>query len=171
MPPAIEIATLLMQMTKVDVAKHYNVSCSTINKWCKNQGVPHQIEKLAEWAVKQDASLVPLWEKRKAELVLGNARTEDRYLLRPSVGNNPLRYCANCGKVLKTNVTYCRPCSQRRVMQRPTPVEIAEKVKEKGFWNAAKDYGVSDNAVKKWCIEYGIPSHTKDLVAWLDAQQ
>ena len=82
----------------------------------------------------------------------------------------PERFCQICGKLLKTNSDYCRPCSQRRVKERPSAIEIAQKVKEKGFWRGAKDYGVTDNAVRKWCKEYGIPIHTKELIAWLDSQ-
>lgn len=171
MPPAMEIATLIVKMRKADVAKHYNVSCTTIDRWCDKHGIPHQVEKLGEWAVSQDPSLKPLWEKRKSEMHPDNSTTDERHAMRPSLVDKPLRYCANCGKLLKTNATYCRPCSQRRLLQRPSPIEIAEKVKEKGFWNAAKDYGVSDNAVRKWCKDYGIPIHTKELIQWLEDQQ
>ena len=81
----------------------------------------------------------------------------------------PQHFCAHCGKPLKTtSATLCLSCVNRRVLDRPTPIEIAQTVKEKGFFRGAKDYGVSDNAVRRWCDEYGIPRHTKQLVAWLD---
>ena len=174
MPPAIEIASLIVRMSKTDVAKHYNVSCTTIDKWCKQQHVPHQIYKLAEWGIQQDPSLSELWEKRKLELKPDNCQKDSDNKNEDSIfrnGDNGNRFCKNCGKPLKTKADYCRPCSQRRVMKRPSPIEIAKKVKEKGFWRGAEDYGVTDNAVRKWCKEYGIPTHTKELISWLDKQE
>lgn len=171
MPPAIEIASMIVLMNKTDVAKHYNVSCSTIDRWCKIQCVPHQIYALAEWGVQQDPTLADAWEKRKRELMPDNSELAvSAYGNRQKGLKNQKHFCKNCGKPLKSNCDYCRPCSQRRVLQRPSAIEIAQKVKEKGFWRGAKDYGVTDNAVRKWCKEYGIPIHTKDLISWLDSQ-
>ena len=31
------------------------------------------------------------------------------------------------------------------------------------FVELGKKYGVSDNAVKKWCISYNLPSKKKDI--------
>lgn len=33
------------------------------------------------------------------------------------------------------------------------------------FSDASRKYGVSDNAVRKWCRKYGIPSHSRDYKA------
>ena len=112
----------------------------------------------------QEYNNANIWVKKKKEQEEESSEKQQKRKKKPEY------FCKNCGKPLKSNCDYCRPCSQRRVLQRPSAIEIAQKVKEKGFWRGAKDYGVTDNAVRKWCKEYGIPIHTKDLISWLDSQ-
>lgn len=56
-PSAIEIGILATTMTKTEIAKHYEVSPSTIERWCKGYGIPHTIKELAEWAISQNPEL------------------------------------------------------------------------------------------------------------------
>ena len=36
-------------------------------------------------------------------------------------------------------------------------------MQEKNFRNVGKHFGVSDNAVRKWCKKYNLPTHTKEM--------
>lgn len=92
---------------------------------------------------------------------------EERQLLRKT------KSCPECGKPILPTSTMCLKCQRKktRLVDRPSPIEIARKVKDKGFLRGAKDYGVTDNAMRKWCKEYGIPTHTKELISWLDKQE
>lgn len=77
-----------------------------------------------------------------------------------------LKYCIDCGKLIDPRAERCRSCFdiyQRRV-NRPTKEELFSFLtKNKGNFKAAgKEYGVSDNAVRKWCKRYEIPSHSSD---------
>lgn len=38
--------------------------------------------------------------------------------------------------------------------------ELYELLKNNSFVTVANIYGVSDNAVRKWCDKYGIPRHS-----------
>lgn len=49
----------------------------------------------------------------------------------------------------------CRAFSRRKVA-RPSKVELESLVASKSFTSIAKMYGVSDNAVRKWCRNYSI---------------
>ena len=152
-PEAKDLGLLSARMTLTGIARYYGVSPSTIERWCKELGIPHTIKELRAWA--QETSIVSSLELPVCK--------------KPKPKPKPQHFCAHCGKPLKTtSATLCLSCVNRRVLDRPTPIEIAQTVKEKGFFRGAKDYGVSDNAVRKWCDEYGIPRHTKQLVAWLD---
>jgi len=37
-------------------------------------------------------------------------------------------------------------------------------IKTKSFVNIGKLYGVSDNAVRKWCKYYGLPYRKRDII-------
>lgn len=52
--------------------------------------------------------------------------------------------------------------NQRRV-ERPSKEELFEMVKNKPFVVIAKEYGVSDRAVAKWCKQYNLPYRKKDI--------
>ena len=47
--------------------------------------------------------------------------------------------------------------SNRKVIKRPTCEELTQMIKDKTMVAIGKEYGVSDNAVRKWAFAYGIP--------------
>lgn len=51
----------------------------------------------------------------------------------------------------------------RRIVERPSKEELLELIKSKAFTAIAKEYGVSDKAITKWCKAYNLPSRKKDL--------
>lgn len=79
-------------------------------------------------------------------------------------------YCNNCGKLLweQTKTGLCRDCYlaseliRRKVKNRPTKEKLFELLSIYPFTTVGKMYGVSDNAVRKWCKGYDIPSHSRD---------
>ena len=55
------------------------------------------------------------------------------------------------------------------VKNHPTKETLIEIFKQTGsFLQTGKAYGVSDNAIKKWFIRYGLPRDKKSLVKYLE---
>ena len=52
--------------------------------------------------------------------------------------------------------------AQRKV-DRPNKEELFEMIKNKPFTTIAKEYGVSDKAIVKWCKRYDLPYRKKDI--------
>lgn len=81
--------------------------------------------------------------------------------------------CAVCGKpILKTSM-YCVRCASRRrrkVDSIPDKEELAKLIIENGFVGVGKAYNVTDNAVRKWCVSYGMPDKKKKLIDWYNNQ-
>lgn len=67
-------------------------------------------------------------------------------------GNSKGHYCSN----------KCFSLSQRRV-ERPTKDELLNLIKTESFLEIGRMYGVSDNAIRKWCKEYGLPRTKKEI--------
>ena len=87
------------------------------------------------------------------------------YMIRPKKDNK----CNICGTIIDRNATHCLDCSrilQRKIQNRPNLIELAKMICEIGFLQTGKIYGVSDNAIKKWCKQYGIPHTKKELKEW-----
>lgn len=83
-------------------------------------------------------------------------------------------YCTECGKELyeKTKTGLCSSCYQKttRVAERPEPKQLAQEIIESSFCAVGRKYGVSDNAIRKWCKTYDIPTKKNELKEWLSNQ-
>ena len=43
-------------------------------------------------------------------------------------------------------------------------------IRTRAFTSIAKDFGVSDNAIRKWCVSEGLPSKSKDIKIYSDEE-
>lgn len=84
----------------------------------------------------------------------------------------PKGICPKCGAPVFNKGSMCANCYNlsRRKVERPEPLELARMVKELGFQDTGKYFGVADNVIRKWCKTYKIPSHIRALVAWYNEQ-
>ena len=78
------------------------------------------------------------------------------------------KICPECGKTFTGKNVYCSPeCYDkfRSKSKRPDIVSLCKKYKELNgnLTHLGKFYGVSDNAVKKWLVLYGIYKNIPDL--------
>ena len=88
-----------------------------------------------------------------------------------------IQLCADCGKVISRNSIRCVECNKKyrllilnKQIQRPAPLELARLVKENGFEGTGRLFSLSGNAIKKWCLSYGIPHRKKELTDWYNFQ-
>lgn len=86
-----------------------------------------------------------------------NEITQIRQLIKPK--------CAVCGQVVKTSGhKYCSlQCARvgNRKCERPDKQTLINELKNSSFVQVGKNYGVTDNAVRKWLKTYGI--NPKDI--------
>ena len=149
------------ELTQNEIAKKFNVSYQTISDI--NRGKtrvlkgytfplrPSNIQHIKSEKLKQDI------EKNKTR--------------KQSPRKKIIKYCA-CGKQIDEKSTQCSDCyalSCRKV-ERPGAIQLATEIIAMGFCAVGRKYGVSDNAIRKWCISYGIPKTKKELIEWLSKQ-
>lgn len=81
-------------------------------------------------------------------------------------------YCKNCGKEISSKATYCEQCSylQKRKTERPSREVLKELIRNNTFVSIGKQFGVSDNAIKKWCISVNLPSKKKEINQYSDEE-
>ena len=78
--------------------------------------------------------------------------------------------CSSCGALLvKSKTGLCQSCYKvsSRTVERPDAKTLAQEIVESSFCAVGKKYGVSDNAIRKWCTGYNIPKTKNELIVWL----
>lgn len=60
--------------------------------------------------------------------------------------------------------------NSRREIERPTREILKQEIRIKSFVTLGKQYNVSDNAIRKWCIFYNLPSRKKDIKTYTDEE-
>ena len=80
------------------------------------------------------------------------------------------KYCLDCGKEICQTSLRCRDCAaKQQITEKPlTREELKEKIRILPFTQIAKEQNVSDNAIRKWCISYNLPSRKKDINSYSD---
>lgn len=81
-------------------------------------------------------------------------------------------YCHFCGKEISYQASLCKECSakQQQRVERPTREELKKMIREKPFTQIGQFFGVSDNAIRKWCKANNLPSKKKDINAYTDEE-
>lgn len=74
-------------------------------------------------------------------------------------------YCIDCGEKIGVDAKRCPHCAAfaQRICIRPTREELKNLIRNFSFCELGRRYSVSDNAIKKWCIGYGLPSKRKEI--------
>lgn len=86
--------------------------------------------------------------------------------------NNLKIVCPICGKPKDYKAKLCLECSQlaQRTVCRPARNELKQLIRTKSFVTIGKQYGVSDNAVRKWCDYEGLPRRKEDIKKYTDEE-
>ena len=74
-------------------------------------------------------------------------------------------FCKKCGTEISKGAQLCTKClgETHRKSNRPSKEELLELIKTKSFCEIGRMFGVSDNAIRKWCKAEGLP-HLKSEI-------
>ena len=105
-----------------------------------------------------------------------NKEIEAKVLLDHSINTAPRNryFCIFCGteitKYSKTGL--CPVCShlQSRKVDRPNREILKKMIRFTPFTQIAKQFGVSDNAIRKWCKIENLPSKVSDIKKYTDEE-
>lgn len=76
-------------------------------------------------------------------------------------------FCKQCGKEITkySDSGLCYNCHAKttRLVERPTREELKQMIRNIPFTQIGKQYGVSDNSIKKWCITENLPYKKSEI--------
>lgn len=76
-------------------------------------------------------------------------------------------FCCDCGAVISRGATRCKSCAakeaQKNKTNKPSREELKVLIRTVPFVQIGRMFGVSDNAVRKWCDSYGLPRKATDI--------
>jgi len=87
-----------------------------------------------------------------------------------SRNTNGTHKCIDCGKDITYLATRCIVCSNKKTkhnhknsrnLSKDDVVSSLSKYNG-NFTRASKEFGMTDNALRKWCRKYGLPTHSRD---------
>lgn len=85
-----------------------------------------------------------------------------------SHNENNTNKCIDCGMEVKYGSTRCRECegkyraSKNKNSLSKESIINSLKKHNGNFTRASKEFGMTDNALRKWCKKYGLPTHSKE---------
>lgn len=87
-----------------------------------------------------------------------NIKNKNKYTSVNSKKSNK-KICPICNITeISKNSKMCRECRNKEIAKNIPPKEDLEKlIYNTSFTKIGEMYGVSDNAVRKWCKKYGLP--------------
>lgn len=75
-------------------------------------------------------------------------------------------YCIDCGKLIDRQSIRCEECYHKslRLVERSEKEDLKKLlIENKGnFSKVSRLFGITDNALRKWCKTYGMPYHSSD---------
>lgn len=83
-----------------------------------------------------------------------------------------LFHCKKCGKEITRKAQYCAECYANliRCTERPTREELKDLIRHETFVHIGQMYGVSDNAIRKWCKVVNLPTKKREIEKFSDEE-
>ena len=83
-----------------------------------------------------------------------------------------INICLDCGKYISQTAKYCPECAAKhaRIVNRPNREELKQLIRTTPFTQIGKKYGVTDNAIRKWCKMENLPSKVSEIKKYNDKE-
>lgn len=136
----------------------------------------------------------PIWNGKELTLILdhinGNSRDDRLGNLRwvcpncnqqlETTGFKKMRskgitknFCLDCGKEINKESSRCVECNNKKlrfIKNRPSRKELKQLIRNMPFTKIGEKFGVSDNAIRKWCDAENLPRSARKIASYSDEE-
>ena len=102
----------------------------------------------------------------------GKSRRNDDWTYPIRNNKKELCFCTDCGIQITSGSIRCNSCEKKRQRRTewPTREELKQMIRTTSFLEIGRKFGVSDNSIRKWCINYNLPSKKQDIKSYSDEE-
>ena len=113
-----------------------------------------------------------LIDNNKLQSSFIESRAEEIDKLIQDLKTHKVYYCKTCGKEVWQGNDCCPECAAKklRIVERPNRELLKEKIRNQTFISIGNEYGVSDNAIRKWCKAYNLPTKKTNIKMYSDTE-
>ena len=81
-------------------------------------------------------------------------------------------FCPECGNPVSCRGNLCCDCAHKksRLVKRPDRETLKMLIRTTPFTTIGKQFGVSDNAVRKWCDAEKLPRKSREIKKYSDEE-
>ena len=89
---------------------------------------------------------------------------EENHITFP-ISNKKNNVCCDCGQPISSSAIRCIKCEHKKqqIVERPNREELKKLIRTQTFISIGSQYGVSDNAVRKWCQSENLPFKSSEI--------
>ena len=89
-----------------------------------------------------------------------------------AIKHGQISICPRCGERKHKTAEYCDACRRflDRTVERPDRDTLKSLIRSTPFTQIAIKYGVTDNAIRKWCKSEGLPTKKSEIKSLTDDQ-
>lgn len=93
---------------------------------------------------------------------------DELYNYTTSTAKSTTTYCEICGTPISYGSRFCKGCYNKyeRKSNRPSREVLKIKIRSTPFTKIGQEYGVTDNAVRKWCDYYSLPRKKTEITQY-----
>lgn len=163
----------ISEFNSTEKEKGYNISFGTISPV---KLTPERVSEIQDLLIQGELSQKTIAEKfgitqQMVSLIdRGESWREDS--LEYPLKNNRL-FCPCGNQITRYNSTgFCSKCVReiQRVSERPSREELKILIRNNSFVSIGKQFGVSDNAIRKWCKSYNLPYLKKEIKKYSESE-
>ena len=110
-------------------------------------------------------------------------KSQEKYPLREKIQtsnrkiyNQKIYKCEKCGAIINNSKTHlCRKCYNKKLEEQSkinliTREQLKERIRKESFTSIAKDFNITDNAIRKWCDKFNLPRTKKEIKSYSDQE-
>lgn len=155
------------------VYEHQLIAEQKIGRPLKDEEVVHHIDKDRANNTPDNLLIFASNSDHIAFHQYGEYTLDNEGIAHCNMRNKEQHKCPHCGAYIDRNAQYCVQYAnflRRKVFNRPSREELKDLVRTYPFLRIATMYGVSDNAIRKWCEQENLPRQSSVIKAMSDEE-